>query len=174
MWLDADTWLIAARSPFESGLYFEDGWVARVRPARADPPQLGAAVRAGLAHSTSQGRLPFSVREPWRTQGLPAFELGYRTLSALERAGVLLVNIRLRGSRLAMTPMRNEGAGRGYAGDQAAPEQVLDPCGLDFADDAFADHATGASEQPGLVDTDRRIGALLLETMEASRRLSQE
>ncbi|USQ81400.1 hypothetical protein NF556_07055 [Ornithinimicrobium faecis] len=136
VWRDGDTWLVAARSPFESGVYFEDGWLQQIEGAAPDPAVLGAAVRAGLEHSTSRGRLPFSVRTAWKEMGLPAQALGYGTRHALERAGVLLVEVTLKQEQLRVTPMRNEGAGRGYAGDHAAPATVVERCGLDSESDA--------------------------------------
>lgn len=127
-------------------------------------PCWGATVRAGLDHSTSQGRLPFTVREPWKETGLPAQELGYFTLGALEHAGVLLVQVSLKGQRLRVTPMRHEGAGRGYAGSPSASATIVDRSGLDS--ETEGGRWVAPRDAPVI---DGSIGAVVLQAVAALR-----
>lgn len=95
-----------------------DGWT-EVVPADAAPERLGEAVLAGLEVSgvIEPEALP-PIGGAGATPGARA--LGYETEAAMQAAGVASASVGHKGG-YKVTPMVNEGAGRGFSGSPEAP-----------------------------------------------------
>lgn len=101
--------------------YFMDGWTTVLPEDAWSARQVGDAVLAGLGHS---GTITLDDLPPLGGTGAtPAsLALGFETENALLRAGAALAVVWIKKGTWWVSPMVNEGAGRGWAGHADAPE----------------------------------------------------
>lgn len=112
--------VVESTSMLSGGGRVADGWTEVVPADEVSAERLGEAVLAGLEQSGSITReqLP-PLGATGATPGSVA--LGFETENAMLGAGVSSVGVAVKDSRWKVTPMRNEGPGRGFAGHPDAP-----------------------------------------------------
>ena len=120
VWRDGERWLLASRAP--TGDPTPDGWRQQLSGRCPEAAVLGAAVRAGLAHSGTS-RHPDLHPPHAAARHAP-------TPPAAEQPTAPLVRVTLSGQRLRVAPMRYAGPGLGY-GAVAAAASTLARSGLD-------------------------------------------
>ncbi|MFX4287919.1 hypothetical protein ACQBJO_15380 [Janibacter sp. G349] len=100
--------------------FFMDGWTTVLPEDAWSAAEVGEAVLAGLEHG---GTITFEDLPPLGGTGAtPAsLALGYETENALLAAGAAHVVVWIKKGTWWVTPMVNEGAGRGWAGHADAP-----------------------------------------------------
>ncbi|CAM4127116.1 hypothetical protein [Janibacter anophelis] len=105
---------VESTSMLAGGGRVADGWTQVVGSDEATAERVGEAVLAGIERS---GAIGVEALPPLGgTEATPGSRaLGFETENAMLAAGVASVAVGLKGSRWKVTPMRNEGAGRGFA-----------------------------------------------------------
>lgn len=115
--------VVTSVSRIEGSGFAEDGWTTLLATDAADADAVGAAVVEGLGRCRviSSAELP-PLGGTGRSVASDA--LGYPSANALLADGVPLVAVTVKNGRTRVSPMVNEGAGRGWSGQPDLPEVV--------------------------------------------------